>query len=216
MKDRRRLIAPSILSADFGRLAEEIRNVEQAGSDWIHIDVMDGHFVPNLTIGPPIIRKIRKTTKLPFDVHLMIEEPLRYVPEFRKAGADYLTVHVEACQDVTSTLGAIRQSGAKVGISLRPKTAVSKLEPYLKMLDLILVMTVEPGFSGQDFMPEMLEKFDWLRPRFSGLISVDGGINLETAGLCARHGADVFVAGTSIFNETDRKTFIRKLRNAVA
>lgn len=214
-KDRQRLIAPSILSADFSRLGEEIRAVEDAGCDWIHVDVMDGHFVPNLTIGPPVIRHIRKATKLPFDVHLMIEEPIRIVKEFREAGADWITVHVEACHDVTKTLGEIRRLGARPGLSLRPKTPVTELEPYLAQVDLILVMTVEPGFGGQGFMPEMLQKVTSLRGRFGKLISVDGGINLETGRLAAREGADVFVAGSAIFSQPDRKAFIAKLRQAI-
>ena len=216
MNQRKRLIAPSILSADFGRLAEEISEVDRGGCDLIHVDVMDGHFVPNLTIGPPVIRWIRKTTKLPLDVHLMIEEPLNSLDAFRKAGADWITVHVEACKNVAQTLAKIRSLGAKPGISLRPKTNVSALEPYLKSVDLILVMTVEPGFGGQEFMPEMLEKVRALRSRFSGLISVDGGINLETGRKAALAGADVFVAGSAIFKEQDRKSYIEQLRRAIS
>ena len=213
---KKRFIAPSILSADFSRLAEEISEVDRAGCDFIHVDVMDGHFVPNLTIGPPVIRWIRKTTKLPLDVHLMIDEPIRYLGAFREAGSDWITIHVEACQDVTKTLSTIRSLGAKVGISLRPKTDVSTIEPYLKSVDLVLVMTVEPGFGGQEFMPEMLKKIQRIRPQFSGLISVDGGINLETSRRAAQEGANVFVAGSAIFKEANRKSYIERLRSAIS
>src|SRR3989338_8570779 len=213
---KQKLIAPSILSADFSRLGEEISEVDQAGCDWIHVDVMDGHFVPNLTIGPPVIRWIRKATRLPLDVHLMIEEPIRHLEAFRKAGADWITVHVEACKDVRATLKRVRDLGAKPGLSLRPKTSLATLEPYFELVDLILVMTVEPGFGGQEFMPQMLEKVRALRPRFSGLISVDGGINLETARKAAEEGADVFVAGSAIFKEVNRKEIVQKLRRSLS
>jgi ribulose-phosphate 3-epimerase len=210
------IIAPSILSADFGRLGEELRDVEQGGCDWIHVDVMDGHFVPNLTLGPPVIRKIRKATQLPFDVHLMIDEPIQSVADFIKAGADLITIHVEACQDVKQTLTKIRELGAKPGISLRPKTRIEAVEPYLDLVDLVLVMTVEPGFGGQAFMPEMLDKVSWLKERFQKYISVDGGINQETGALAAKRGANVFVAGSAIFQESDRKSIIGELRASVA
>ncbi len=213
---KKRFIAPSILSADFNHLAQEISEVDRAGCDLIHVDVMDGHFVPNLTIGPPVIQWIRKTTKLPLDVHLMIEEPMRSLEAFREAGSDWITIHVEACQDVAETLAKIRSLGAKVGISLRPRTDVSTIEPYLKSVDLILVMTVEPGFGGQEFMPGMLEKIRRLRPRFSGLISVDGGINLETGRRAAQEGADIFVAGSAIFKESNRRSYMDQLRRAIS
>ncbi|MBI3314273.1 MAG: ribulose-phosphate 3-epimerase [Candidatus Omnitrophica bacterium] len=209
------LIAPSILSADFSRLAEEIASVEKGGCDIIHVDVMDGHFVPNLTIGPTVIKWIRKVTKLPLDVHLMIEEPLRYIEDFRKAGSDWITVHVEATGEVSQTLAAIKKSGAKVGMSLRPKTPAKTLEPYLKELDLVLIMTVEPGFGGQSFMPEMMEKVRALRPIFPGKISVDGGINAQTAKVTLQAGADILVAGTAVFGEKDRSKAIQALRSAM-
>ncbi|MBI4368120.1 MAG: ribulose-phosphate 3-epimerase [Candidatus Omnitrophica bacterium] len=216
MSLKKKLIAPSILSADFGRLADEIAEVDQGGCDWIHVDVMDGHFVPNLTIGPPVIRWIRKATRLPLDVHLMIEEPIRYIGDFREAGSDWMTIHVEACQDVSGTLKEIKSRGAKAGISIRPKTDVAALEPYLSSVDLILVMTVEPGFGGQVFMPEMLDKVRSLRSKFSGYISIDGGINVETARQAAQAGADVFVAGSAIFKERNRKAYLNKLRDAIS
>lgn len=212
MKTRKILIAPSILSADFTRLADEIQDVERAGCDVIHVDVMDGHFVPNLTIGPPVIKWIRKVTKLPLDVHLMIDEPLNSIEEYKKAGADWLTVHVEASPRIGETLKTIRKLGAKVGISLRPKTKVDVLNPFLSELELILVMTVEPGFGGQAFMPEMIEKVRVLRPKFSGLISVDGGINAETSVKAIEAGADILVAGSAIFGQKDRASAMKAIR----
>ena len=212
----KKLIAPSILSADFGRLAEEIKDVERAGADWIHVDVMDGHFVPNLTIGPCVVDSIRKVTKLPLDVHLMIEEPAKYIREFRKAGSDWITIHVEACRDVRETIRLIKDSGAKAGISVRPKTPVSAIEPYLDLIDLVLVMTVEPGFGGQEFMEEMLQKVEIIRKRFPNHISVDGGINVETVRRAAQAGVNVFVAGSAIFKEKERKAIMARLREAIS
>lgn len=209
---KKTLIAPSILSADFAKLGEEIRSVEQAGCDLIHVDVMDGHFVPNLTLGPPVIKSLRKVTKLPFDVHLMIENPIASIEAFRKAGADWLTVHVEACQNVSETLEMITKLGAQPGISLRPGTPLSKIEPYLKELALILIMSVEPGFGGQSFMEEQLDKVKYLRTRFNGLISVDGGVNAQNASRCVEAGADILVAGTAVFGQNDRKAAIESLR----
>ncbi len=206
------MIAPSLLSADFSRLAEEVRDVEKAGCDALHIDVMDGHFVPNLTIGPLVVAAIRKVTKLPLDVHLMIDQPSRYVAEFRKAGADWITVHVEAEKDVLGVLRMIRASGAKTGISLRPKTPVETILPYLPELDLILVMSVEPGFGGQSFMPDMMEKVKVLRPKFQGLLSVDGGIGAGNASQAVEAGADVLVAGSAVFGKADRTKAIREFR----
>lgn len=208
-------IAPSILSADFSRLTDEIRDVETGGCDIIHVDVMDGHFVPNLTIGPVVIKWIRGVTKLPLDVHLMIDEPARYLKDFKSAGSDWITIHVEACRDVKGTLAQIKALGAKSGISLRPKTPLEAIKPYLSLVDLVLVMTVEPGFGGQSFMPEMIEKVRELRPIFNGLISVDGGIAAPTIQVARQAGADIFVAGSAIFGAKDRGARISELRKAM-
>ncbi|HXV28531.1 MAG TPA: ribulose-phosphate 3-epimerase, partial [bacterium] len=192
---------------------EEIRDVEKAGCDLIHVDVMDGHFVPNLTIGPPVIRWIRKTTKLPLDVHLMIEEPFRYLEDFKKAGSDWITVHVEATKKMDETLQALKKASVKSGVSLRPKTSLDSIIPYLDRVDLVLVMTVEPGFGGQSFMPDMMTKVKDLRSRFTGLISVDGGITPETGPPAVASGADILVAGTAVFGQKDRHAAIQALRS---
>lgn len=213
-KIKKIMVAPSILSADFSRLAEEIRDVEKAGADVIHVDVMDGHFVPNLTIGPAVIRCLRKTTRLPLDVHLMIDNPARSLAGYIAAGSDWITIHIEAEKKVRQTLALIRKAGLKAGLSVKPKTPVSAVVPYLKELDLVLVMTVEPGFGGQAFMPCMVEKIKWLRPRYSGLISVDGGITAEHAPCVSGAGADVLVAGTAVFGQKDRGLAVRGIRNA--
>ncbi len=211
MKNKK-LIAPSILSADFSRLGEEIRDAEAAGCDVVHVDVMDGHFVPNLTIGPPVVKSLRKITQLPLDVHLMIDEPIQYVEEFRKAGADWITVHVEATKKVGETLDKIRELGAKPGITLRPGTPLSAIEPFLDKAELVLIMTVEPGFGGQSFMPEQLEKVRELKKKFKGMVSVDGGVNAQTAPSCLEAGADILVAGTAVFGQKDRRAAIEVLR----
>ena len=211
---RRVLIAPSLLSADFSRLAEEIQDVERAGCDALHVDVMDGHFVPNLTIGPLVVKAIRKVTSLPLDVHLMIDQPARYIADFRKAGADWITIHVEAEKDVGKCLAEIKSLGARAGISLRPGTSVELLAPYWADLDLVLVMTVEPGFGGQAFMPAQVSKIRICRQQFKGLISVDGGIDPQVAPQVIEAGADVLVAGSAIFGKSDRGKVIAEFKEA--
>jgi ribulose-phosphate 3-epimerase len=215
IQEKPKLISPSILSADFGRLAEEIKDVEGAGCDWLHIDVMDGHFVPNLTIGPPVIKRIRKITELPFDVHLMIDEPIKSITEYADAGANLITVHIEACSDIKKTLNTIKKLNCSAGISIRPKTPIERVFPYLDLVDLVLVMTVEPGFGGQSFMPEMLAKVSLLKRKFTKYVSVDGGVDLETARQAARSGANVFVSGSAIFRQSDRKQFVAQLRQSI-
>ena len=206
------LVAPSMLAADFGHLAEETVRVERAGADWIHLDVMDGHFVPNLTIGPQAVSALRPVTKLPLDVHLMIEHPERYVGEFATAGADRLTIHAEACGDLKTVVEQVKQLGRKVGVALRPQTPLAVLDSCLELLDLVLLMTVNPGFGGQAFMPEVLPKIATLRKRFVRDIQVDGGITHETARQTREAGANVLVAGTYIFRATDPRQAMAALR----
>ncbi len=201
---QRLLVAPSILAADFSRLGEDIRRVEAAGADVLHVDVMDGHFVPNISLGPPVVAGLRGCTKLPFDVHLMISDPGRYVEAFAAAGADHLTIHVEIEGAVGAVLERIAQLGCSAGLCLRPATPVAALEPYLDLLDLVLVMTVEPGFGGQAFRDDMLPKIRELRSmaarsRRPFHIEVDGGIAAATAPLVVAAGANLLVAGTSVF-----------------
>lgn len=197
-----KLVAPSILSADFANLEKEVKAIAAAGADWVHVDVMDGHFVPNLTIGIPVVQSLKKISPLPLDVHLMIEQPERYIEEFIKAGSDYLTIHVEATADPQKVLRRIRELGCKAGITLRPGTAVEKVLPLLPDCDLVLVMTVEPGFGGQSFMPDQIAKISRLRAEITKLqlktlIEVDGGINDKTGAQCGE--ADVLVAGHFVF-----------------
>lgn len=216
MASNKKMVAPSILSADFANLEREIKAVAEAGADWIHVDVMDGRFVPNITIGIPVVKSLKKISPIPLDVHLMIEEPERYVADFIKAGSDYLTIHVEATKNPEAVLKKIRELGAKSGITLRPGTAVETVLPLLPLCDLVLVMTVEPGFGGQSFMHDQIAKISRLRSEIqtknlSCLIEIDGGINEETAKLC--HEADVFVAGSYVFGR-DYRSAINELKGS--
>lgn len=215
----RLLIAPSILSADLGNLAAEIREVEEAGADAIHLDVMDGHFVPNITWGAPIVRAVRKVTSLPLDVHLMIENPERYVEDFAAAGADIIGTHIEADHHAHRTLSQIRALGKKPCITLNPQTPVSTVELILPLVDQVLIMSVNPGFGGQKFIPEVLDKIRDLRRiaqerNLDFKIQVDGGINVATVRDVVLAGAEVIVAGAAVFNHPDRKAQIEALRAA--
>lgn len=202
-------IAPSILSADFSKLGEEIKDVEKGGADYIHVDVMDGHFVPNITIGPLIVEAIRPITSLPLDVHLMIQNPDNYIPTFAKAGADIITVHVEACPHLHRTIQLIKSHGIKAGVVLNPHTPVSMIEHVLEDIDMVLLMTVNPGFGGQKFIHSVLPKIkqvaEMVKERNLEVeIEVDGGVNPETARLCVEAGANVLVAGSAVYNQKDR------------
>lgn len=213
------LVAPSILAADFTRLGDDIRRVEDAGADWLHLDVMDGHFVDNISFGPAVVATVRKLSNLPLDVHLMIERADHYVPRFLEAGANSITVHVEseAKHDVAATLAMIRAAGCRAGVTLNPATPFASLKPHLPSVDIVLIMTVHPGFGGQAFRPEMMDKVQaakqWQQAHGAEFdIEVDGGINTETAKLCIENGANILVAGTSIFRSADYGAAIRKMR----
>jgi ribulose-phosphate 3-epimerase len=209
------LVAPSILAADFSRLGDEVRKVEQAGADWIHCDIMDGHFVDNISFGPAIVDLVRKQTKLSLDVHLMIEHADHYVPRFVEAGADSITVHVEpeARHDVAKTLAQIRAAGCRAGLALNPETSFDLVEPYLDRIEMLLIMTVHPGFGGQSFRADQMAKVKRAKSLNDKIdIEVDGGINAETARLSIQNGANVLVAGTSIFHTHDYAQAIRDLR----
>ncbi|EWG11905.1 ribulose-phosphate 3-epimerase [Cytobacillus firmus] len=212
-------IAPSILSADFSKLGEEIKDVERGGADYIHVDVMDGHFVPNITIGPLIVDAIRPVTKLPLDVHLMIEDPDSYIEAFANAGADYITVHAEACKHLHRTVHFIKSFGVKAGVVLNPATPVNMIEHVIEDIDMVLLMSVNPGFGGQKFIPAVLAKIAAVKELADakGLnieIEVDGGVNEETARLCIEAGANVLVAGSAIYNQTDRAAAIAALKGS--
>lgn len=208
-------ISPSVLSADFTRLEQECKSLEKCGADWIHCDVMDGNFVPNITFGMPVIRSMRRCVVLPLDVHLMIDAPERYVEQFADAGADIITFHIEATKNVSQTLKLIHSCGKKAGISVKPNTPVGALTPYRGMFDMVLVMSVEPGFGGQQFIPSSLDKIRRAKQLFPNvLVEVDGGINADNVKQVVEAGADVIVAGSSIFGEQDRKSAIDRLRNA--
>jgi ribulose-phosphate 3-epimerase len=213
-----KLIAPSILSADFSRLGEEIEAVERVGADWIHVDVMDGHFVPNITIGPAVVEAVKRVTGLPLDVHLMIENADQYLEDFVKAGSDSLTVQVEACVHLHRTIQAIKELGVKAAVALNPSTPVSTIEWILEEVDMVLIMSVNPGFGGQKFIPQALQKIEELKSMISArnpnvLIQVDGGINEKTIRSASKAGADVFVAGSAIFGNPDYGETISKFRS---
>ncbi|MEJ5365183.1 MAG: ribulose-phosphate 3-epimerase [Desulfosoma sp.] len=210
-------LAPSILSADFGRLAEEIRAVEKAGADWIHVDVMDGHFVPNITIGPDVVKAVRRATTLPVDVHLMISEPDRFVDAFVEAGADWLGVHVEACVHLHRTVQRIRELGAKAAVAVNPATPLCLVEPILPHVDMVLLMTVNPGFGGQRFIPSVLPKIRemrrWIDERsLPVLLQVDGGVSVDTVDHLVEAGVDVFVAGSAVFQGSDYRRTVGALK----
>ena len=215
-----KLIAPSLLSADFSKLGDEIRAVENAGADWIHVDVMDGHFVPNITMGPIVVEAVKRVTSLPIDVHLMIEHPDRYIPDFIKAGADWISVHVEACVHLDRTIQMIREAGIRAGAVLNPATPLSSIEWTLEHLDFVLLMSVNPGFGGQSFIANSLKKISDLRSMIDTLnlptlIQVDGGVNTGTIETVSTAGTDVFVAGSAIFGTDDYAGAISSFRNLI-
>jgi ribulose-phosphate 3-epimerase len=216
----KKLIAPSILSADFGRLAEEVKAVEKAGADVIHVDVMDGHFVPNITIGPLVVQAVRKVTKLPIDVHLMIENPQNYIEAFAKAGANWISVHVEEGYHLDRTLALIKDCGAKAGVAINPATPLTSLDTLHKVLDFVLLMTVNPGFGGQKFIPYCKDKIKTLRAlinekKYGYFIEIDGGVKASNIGELSECGADVFVAGSAIFESKNYQDTVRQMKTSI-
>ncbi len=207
------IIAPSILSGDFANLANDIKNLENSGADWIHVDVMDGHFVPNLTIGAPVVKALKKVSTIPLDVHLMISNPEKYIEDFALAGSDIITFHYEATKEKTKeVIDLIKSFGKKVGLSVKPKTSVSEILEYIPMVDLVLVMTVEPGFGGQKFMEDCALKIRELSQYKNIIIEVDGGINDKTAKVCKDYGVNALVAGNYVFSSSNMKEAIASLR----
>jgi ribulose-phosphate 3-epimerase len=214
-------IAPSILSADFSRLRDEIQAVEKAGADWLHLDIMDGHYVPNITIGPVVVESVRKVTRMPLDVHLMITDPDKYAPEFIKAGADWISVHPDTCKDPVKSLARIRELGAKSSIAVNPDVPLEKVEAHLAHIDMILMMTVFPGFAGQAFIEDVLPKIEKVRNMITErklpiLIEADGGIKADNIGRVVRAGAEVIVSGSGIFKTPDYAETIQKMRQCVS
>jgi len=213
-------IAPSILSADFSRLKDEIQSVEAAGADWLHVDVMDGHFVPNITIGPVVVEWIRKVTRIPLDVHLMITDPDKYAPEFIKAGADWVSIHPDTCADPNASLQTIRELGARASIAVNPDVSLEQVEACFPDIDMILMMTVFPGFGGQAFIPSVVPKIEAVRKiiderKLTALVEVDGGIKTDNIALVVRAGAEVIVSGSGIFKTPDYAETIRQMHQAV-
>jgi ribulose-phosphate 3-epimerase len=214
-------IAPSILSADFSRLRDEIQAVESAGADWLHVDIMDGHYVPNITIGPVVVESVRKVTRMPLDVHLMITDPDQYAPEFIKAGADWISVHPDTCKEPVKSLQRIRELGAKASIAVNPDVPLEKMEPYFGHIDMLLMMTVFPGFAGQAFIEDVLPKIEKAGKIITArklpiLIEADGGIKADNIGRVVKAGAEVIVSGSGIFKTPDYAETIRKMRQSVS
>ena len=206
-------ISPSMLASDFANLEAELKKCENAGADMIHLDVMDGHFVPNITIGAPVIKAMRAVCGVPFDVHLMISDPLKYIEDFADAGADIITFHVECASDISETIDKIIACGCKASLSVKPGTDITAVDPYMDRLSMVLVMTVEPGFGGQSFMADMMPKIEKLRADHPDVdIQVDGGVNAETVKVCAKAGANVFVAGSAVFKSDDPAATIKQLK----